>query len=584
MAAREERVEGLAGGPRVIAPMASPPRRAVWAAAGLALLAGALFAVRCDLPGFFDNEGRYAEVAREMVQSGDWVTPRLDGTLFLNKPPLAFWLAAFVYQVAGPSEWARLASVFAAVVAILAVCRIGALLWDEATGLVAGVMMATMIGVALEARTLRPDMTMTATLAVALLCWLHARRGERGWLVGLWAALGVGMLAKGFVPVVLAAMPIGVLTLAEEGWRGVGRLRPWLGLGVMAAIVAPWHVAVALQHPGFAWDYVVNQHLLFFLDKKPTRDSEGDALWFFWAAFALRALPWTLLFPLTLGEAARGAQAPAGTPERGTFFLWVWVGGTLLFFSCAPSRLEHYSIPALPAAALLAARVWGRARDGDLPDVHWQYLRWLGLLLGLSVIGGGSLSRFLDRVYWLGPAMHSMVLETLAVFAGFTLTVVGCTVALAATWRRPGVLVGAFALGMIPMAWIVLRAEIQFEPLFSWRPVAEAIGQKVPAGTEIVFEAPVEYQQVAGLAFYTKRPITLLAHPAFVPPTYLAGLAGGMFLPRDAFARRWADDTPLVLVSDPQQRRDTPDAIAPAPFDVVAHFGDRWVLSNHAAR
>src|SRR5207247_2004538 len=192
----------------------------------LALGAGARLAVRLDVPAFFDNEARYAEVAREMVLSGDWISPHLDFTLFLNKPPLVFWLAALVFRLAGPTEWARLVSVGAAMVALLATCRLGALLYGGTTGLVPG---------------------------------------------------------------------------------PAPRPRPGLGLLVLAAIVVPWHVVAALRHPGFAWDYVVNQHVLFFFARKLPRDSEGDSLAFFWAAAAGRAVPWSLLVPLTLAEAVRGA-------------------------------------------------------------------------------------------------------------------------------------------------------------------------------------------------------------------------------------------------------------------------------------
>src|SRR5439155_457443 len=106
---------------------------------------------------------------------------------------------------------------------------------------------------------------------VARVCWQTAECGgarRARWLAGLWAALGVGVLAKGLVPLVLAGLPIAAVTLRDHGWRGAARLRPGLGLLVLAAIVVPWHVAAALRHPGFAWDYVVNQHVLFFLDRK----------------------------------------------------------------------------------------------------------------------------------------------------------------------------------------------------------------------------------------------------------------------------------------------------------------------------
>src|SRR5690349_16295927 len=126
----------------------------------LPVVAAALLAIRLDVPAFFDNEGRYAEVAREMVLRGDWISPHLDFTLFLNKPPLTFWLAALVFRLAGPTEWARLVALVAAAAALYATCRLGALLHGARAGLVGGLALATSVGFALEARTLRPDMVL----------------------------------------------------------------------------------------------------------------------------------------------------------------------------------------------------------------------------------------------------------------------------------------------------------------------------------------------------------------------------------------------------------------------------------------
>jgi 4-amino-4-deoxy-L-arabinose transferase-like glycosyltransferase len=545
-----------------------------WRAVALALGASALFAIHLDLPGFFDNEGRYAEVAREMVLSGDWISPHLDFHLFLNKPPLTFWLAALVFRVLGPTEWVRLVSIAAGSLALLATCRLGALLYGETAGLVAGLALATTLGFVLEARTLRPDMLLLAAVVTALWCWQAADRSRErrtGWLVGMYATLGLGMLAKGFVPVVLTGLPIAVVT-----WRDRG-LRPGLGLAVLALIVLPWHVAVALRHAGFAWDYVVNQHLLFFLDRKLPKDSVGDSLGFFWAAYAGRAAPWVLLLPLTLDEAVRGAARSAAAPDRGTFLLWVWTGGLLVFFSLAPSRLEHYSLPALPAAALLAARTWQRARAGELGRGAWGWLVGIALLVvaagGVALVAGRDLVR---QAYWIEQVPG---LVHLVVPAAIVCVTAGAIAALAALGRRPDWLVGALAAGMMPLVLVVLRAEVLAEPLFSWRPVARAL-TAVPPDTEVVFEAPEQYQLVGGLAYYAEREITLLAVDGFVPPSYLAGRLEGMFLPRDAFERRWRAGERLAFVSDPQRRRESPDGLVPPPFHVLGRFGDRWVLAS----
>jgi 4-amino-4-deoxy-L-arabinose transferase-like glycosyltransferase len=555
----------------------------VGAATALALAAGALLAVRLDVPAFFDNEGRYAEVAREMVLRGDYLTPHLDFVPFLNKPPLVFWLTAAVFRAAGPTEWARLVPIGAAMVALVATCRLGALLWGARTGLVAGVMLATSLGFVLEARTLRPDLVLTAVVVVALLCWRRAVTGVRRrtpWLVGMYAALALGMLAKGPIVLIAPLLTITVVTADESGWRGLAALRPGLGLVVAGTIVLPWHVLAALANPGFAWDYTVNQHLLFLVGRKLPRDSEGDALVFFWGAFAGRAFPWVLLVPLALAEGVRGLRTRAGD-ARGTALVWVWLGIVLLFFSATGSRLEHYSLPALPGMALLAARGWQHAGAGTFGGWPWAWLAAVGVLL---VLAGGVLAAagpaLLADVYWIAQAP---ALLALPIPAGAASVVGGGTMLVAALGRLPRLVPAALALVAVPLAAIVVRAEVAVEPLFSWRPAAEAI-RSLPPETEIVFEAPIEYQQVGGLAFYTGRRIALLEPPGFVPQTYLVPLLADMFLSPADLARRWGSAERLVFVSDPQQRRDRPDGLVPGPFHVVARFGDRWVLANFAPR
>src|SRR5439155_1728096 len=210
-------------------------------------------------------------------------------------------------------------------------------------------------------------------------------------------------------------LPIAAVTLRDDGWRGAARLRPGLGLLVLAAIVVPWHFVAALRHPGFAWDYVVNQHVLFFFARKLPRDSEGDSLAFFWAGAAL--------------------------------------------------------VAGVGVAGLLAGRA------------------------------------LLAHTYWLVqvPGLLALVAPAAAVVAG-----AGVLATLTALGRRPDWLVAALAASMVPLAAVVLRAEGVAEPLFSWRPVARVLVAAVPREVEVVFEAPEEYQQVGGLAYYSERRITLL--------------------------------------------------------------------------
>jgi 4-amino-4-deoxy-L-arabinose transferase-like glycosyltransferase len=555
-----------------------------WGSALLIALAfAALASIRLDRPGFFDNEGRYAEVAREMLVRHDLVTPEMNETLFLNKPPLMFWLAAGAFALGAADEWARITSVLAGAFSVLLTCRLGARLFDPSTGLLAGAFLATTFGFVLEARALRPDGVLVAAVLAALCCWRAAEdapeTGRGRWLVLGYVALATGFMAKGAVPVAVAAIPVIACTVRDHGWRGLGRLRPLLGLAVFFVVAAPWHVAVAARHPGFAWDYVVNQHLLFAFDKKLPRDSEGDPLIRFWSMFLSRSLPWIALVPLTVREALRGSRRAAPVPAQGSFLCWSWMGGVMLLFSLTPSRLEHYALPALPSVALLAARGWQRLRAGAVGGLGWA---WLGAVATAFLAAGGfgiwRGRELLGRLYWIGdtPLLMSLVLATATVALLGGLVLGG-----SAVLRRPGGVVAGLAVVGIPALAIVVRAQAEVEPVFSWKPLALSIVGRVPDSAEIVFEAPEEYQQVGGLAYYTRRRIAMLEPDGgFTPPTYLEPYRDTLFLTRAEFAQRWNGPDTLAFVSNPQSRRDTPEGLVPGPFHVLARSGDRWLLIN----
>ncbi|HEU4752451.1 MAG TPA: glycosyltransferase family 39 protein, partial [Armatimonadota bacterium] len=245
-----------------------PPR--TWLAL-LCLAAVPLFFLDLSQPGFQENEGRYAAVAREMLLTGDWITPHLNGEVFLNKPPLTFWLTALVFRAAGTTEAARLVCGLATLATLLLLYDLGRLLWRPSTGAWAAAVFLTSALTPLEARTLRPDPLVVLFLCLTL--WGAVRVSQAGrkspdilGQAAIWAGAGLGVMAKGLMGVALPALILlPALTLAG-GWKEARRYCPWWGPLLLAVLVLPWHIAAGLRTPGFWWDYVVNQHLLFFLD------------------------------------------------------------------------------------------------------------------------------------------------------------------------------------------------------------------------------------------------------------------------------------------------------------------------------
>jgi putative intracellular protease/amidase len=253
----------------------------------------------------------------------------------------------------------------------------------------------------------------------------------------------------------------------------------------------------------------------------------------------------------------------------------------LVLFGMTPSRLEHYSLPALPAMALLAAGPVLDLARGTRSTAHLVAAAVAGAALvagaGL-IVTGPSLLAF---VPWIAdaPDLASLPRATGAVLLGGGLVTSAALLA-----GRGGVAFGTFVATTVAFDAVVVTSLASVTPLLSWRPVAAVIAERVDRRAEVVFEAPVEYQLVGGLDFYLERDVTLLEPAAgFVPPTYLEAYVEGMFVGREEFERRWRGERPVVLVSDPTRRRDTPEGVVPPPFVVLARFGDRWVLGNQTA-
>ena len=226
--------------------------------------------------------------------------------------------------------------------------------------------------------------------------------------------------------------------------------------------------------------------------------------------------------------------------------MWTWLGGILLLFSLTPSRLEHYSLPALPAVALLAARACRRAAASRMTVQMSASMA----LVGVVVLGGGlfGVVRGHDvaaQAYWLPQAPELLVLLTPAAWAACGL---GMLMLVATLLRSANGVVAAGVGGMIPLLAIFVLALIEAEALFSWRPVARAIA-RVPADAEIVFQAPIEYQNVGGLLFYVQQPVTML-EPAngYTPPAYLEGHVREMFITKDELDRRWQSGRLMAIV------------------------------------
>ncbi|APW37538.1 hypothetical protein RD110_10350 [Rhodoferax koreense] len=378
-------------------PAARPARGERWQVSLAILLV--LAATAWARPLMLPDEGRYAGVAWEMLRSGDWWTPTLDGLPFFHKPPLFYWITAAAMSMFGMHEWtARAASMLGAWTGATAV-YLFAWRWGSPR-------LARLAVVALLAQPLfflggqfaNLDMLVAGCISATVLLAAHgalqqqAGRPHRHALAGAYVFAALGVLAKGLIGIVLPGLVIVVWLLALRRWRTLLALWWWPGLLLMLAIAAPWFLVMQARFPDFLNYFFVVQHFQRF---SGSGFNNVQAWWFYPAVLLLCHglwLPWLLrIFAPTQLTAARR------DPVR--LLMWVWFAVVLVFFSLPKSKLVGYVLPAVPPLVYLLAdsfAVQTAAVEG-VDGAHGPRRWWSGAV-ALSAIGA------LAVVAWL--ALH----------------------------------------------------------------------------------------------------------------------------------------------------------------------------------
>jgi 4-amino-4-deoxy-L-arabinose transferase-like glycosyltransferase len=453
------------------------------------------------------DEGRYSEIPREMVATGDWLTPRLNGIKYFEKPALQYWATATAFTVFGEHHWtARLWPALTGFLGVLFTAFATARLFGLQAGLIAGAVLAGSVlwNVIGHVNTL--DMGVSFFLAAAVFALCLGQRDEanlressaksRRWRDGAWVLLALAVLSKGLIGLVLPAATVVAYALWERDWGFILRIRPLRGLLILLAITAPWFIAVSLANPEFARFFFIHEHFERFLTKAHGR---YQPMWYFIPILLIGMLPW--LGSLLQGIAA-GFRRDAGRRFQPRRFLLVWAVLVFIFFSVSSSKLASYILPIFPAlAALIGVHLAGhvasrriewhalpaivigagclllvpyvtRFANETVPAALYEaYQPWLYAGSAVLLLGGIA-------AFWLGRKGHSVTAVFVLAFGGFAF--------------GQGFLLGHDSLGSVNSA----------------HDVAAVIGPQVPK--DAPFFSVNTYDQ--SLQFYLKRTTTMVAY------------------------------------------------------------------------
>ena len=469
------------------------------------LLLGAALALWFGTLGYrhliHPDEGRYAELAREMLASGDWVTPRLNGILYFEKPALQYWASAASFAAFGLNEFAaRLWPGLTAALAVLSLWWVTRRMMGPRVALYAACVLGSSAWWIANGHFLNLDMGLSAFLAIALAGFCHAQRDEasaRETLAGMmltWAAMALAVLSKGLIGIVLPGAALALYSVLARDFA-VWRRMHWLkGALLFFAIAAPWFVLVSLRNPDFPEFFFVHEHFDRFL----TAGHRRTGSWHYFVDDLLAGmLPWTTLLP---GALIAGWRREPGRFQPNRLML-VWAVFIFVFFSASSSKLPSYILPMFPALALLVAQ-----RLDVLPARRLAAHAIAMLVLSITVVAAVAIApQFLGSKSSAPMAADLRYGEWIVVGAGAL--GIGCALAIAlARARRKTAAVVAMTLASLVGTQLVLLGHQTYAPLKSARTLVETIDGQVAA--DAPFYSVQTHDQT--LPFYLRRPVTLV--------------------------------------------------------------------------
>jgi len=450
------------------------------------------------------DEAMHASTSKDMVLSGDWVTPRYNGENFYDKTPLYNWLAAISFLLFGFSEFAaRLPAALLGLGCVMLTYWLARSMFGSVVAFLSALVLATSAEYIVLSRAVVHDISLAFFVTLALTLFFVGYKNEihrkPAFLFG-YAALGFAVLAKGPIGVVLPMMIIGLFLICKKQLRFLREMQIGWGLLILLAIAAPWYILISQRNPDYIGYFFLKQNIGSFL----SQESRHPRPFYYYIPILMGGLfPWSLFLPLALYRAIRTKAALHGD---GVIFALIWFGVIFIFFSIASSKLGTYILPLFPAAAMLVGVLWYDLLYASNRILHkWVFLSYLPfaafmplalvyVLLfppgSLTADTGITLSLVNFFVVWIvGCAFISIGLVTKKKYKAFIGSIVGMTATL-------------FLLVLIYIAPLL-------GPLVSTKELALKLDRLMEPGKSIKFF----HKARASFLFYTDRTGKLLQNP-----------------------------------------------------------------------
>jgi 4-amino-4-deoxy-L-arabinose transferase-like glycosyltransferase len=580
------------------------------------LFALAIFGAGIASPPYLmdDVDSVQAIIARNMLRSGDWVTPEINGIAYLEKPPFKYWLMAISFGLFGIQDWsARIPVALGAILLCYVTARIARWAFDAQVGLYSGLVITTCVGLFLFTRVMISDGMLTLAILLALGCFLRVidpdEERPRVWAMWMGLCFGVGILIKGLLACVV---PVGAILLYLVATRRLFDGDTWKRLhlpecgAVAFAVAAPWHVMAMVANPplfdftmhagpgeyrGFFWFYFINEHVLRFLNLRYPRDYNTVPRVQFWLYHLLWVFPWTAYLPgagkLHFSDANRASRLR---------LLCLCVIAFVLFFFTLSTTQEYYTMPAYPAFAILVGCAMARREESS----GWNWNRVARLSTGVVFATAFAAIAFVLIRVWAIPVqgdiagalrsnpeaytlalghLEDLTLDAFAylklplVLAGVAM-VVGVAGAFLFRGYRSALMIAAAMVFFFTAARVALTV---FDPYLSTRDLAVAY-DAAPRGVLILDD---QFYAFSSVPFYADERVLLLNGRVnnLEYGSYAPG-APNVFLTDGQFAERWHSDQRHYLVVALPRVEAIEALVGKASLHAVSERGGKFLFTN----
>ena len=448
------------------------------------------------------DEGRYAEIAREMAVTGDWITPRLNGIKYFEKPPLQHWATASAYKIFGEHQWtSRLWSALTGLLGIVLVFFAGRNLFGPTAGFYSALVLASSPGYVGIGHMNTLDMGLTFFMTGTALGLLLAQRegvssiAGRRWMLAAWACAALAMLSKGLIGIVLPAVVTVIYALLQRDLGLLRRLHWKAGIVLFLVVVAPWFVLVQHTNPEFARFFFIHEHFERFLTKIHRR---VEPWWYYIPMLAMGMLPWLTLLPRALFLGWR--MQPRPQIFHSQRFLLIWTIFIFIFFSISKSKLPSYILPIFPTLALLIGSTLAETATRRL---QWHVIPML--LVGVAVAALAPRAVLLGKEH-VPAALYENYVPWIAAAGAALMIGAGCALFFCRLGNRGAALLG-MGFGGLAFGQLAISGHEALSPSYSAFYLARDI--KPYLGKNIPFYSVRTYDQT--LPFYIKRTVKLVA-------------------------------------------------------------------------